>query len=51
MSCHPFTIWEAAPAEPSAVICFVSFIGLPGDLAMKDQMEVCPLAREAMLLF
>src|SRR6266699_6743232 len=50
MSCQPWTIWKAAPAERSAVICFVSFVGLLGFLAMKDQMEVCPLSREAMLL-
>ena len=49
MSCHPLTIWKAAPAEGSAVICFVSFVGLLGFLAMKDQMEVCPLSRETLL--
>jgi hypothetical protein len=47
MSCYPLTIWKAAPAEGSAVICFV---GLLGFLAMKDQKEVCSLSREVMLL-
>src|SRR5258708_29825903 len=51
MSCQPFTIsWEAAPAGCSAVICFVSSIGLLSAFVMKDQMEVCPLSRGVILL-
>jgi hypothetical protein len=30
------------------VICFSSLLGLPSYLVMKDQMEVCPLARGMM---
>jgi hypothetical protein len=29
-----------------AAICFVSFLGLPNFLAMKDLVEVCTLSRE-----
>jgi hypothetical protein len=29
-----------------AAICLVSFLGLPNFLIMKDQVEVCLLARE-----
>jgi hypothetical protein len=44
------SLWEAAPANVFAVICFASCICLPSFLVMKDQTEVCSLSR-GMLLF
>jgi hypothetical protein len=58
MLCHCPASWEAAPTEvsetrvsgESVVICFASLIVSPSSLVMKDQMEVCPLSREGLLL-
>ena len=46
MACQSTGSWEAAPAALAAVLCFASSVRLPSTLAMKDQMEVSPLARE-----
>src|SRR5216684_8620336 len=50
MACHPTPPWEAAPAELAAVICFASSVCLPNVLVIKDQREVCPLARRGLVL-
>src|SRR2546421_12906174 len=50
MESHSSSPWETAPASlPAgagvfAAICFVSFLGWPHFLVMKDQMEVCSLS-------
>src|SRR5215213_2565641 len=49
MACQSSIAWETALAW-FAIICFVSLIGLPGDLVRKDLVEVCPLSRGVMLL-
>src|SRR5712691_9669559 len=41
---------ERAPVSvTTAVICFLSCRGWPSSLVMQDQMDVCPLARGALL--
>ena len=42
-------LWEAAPANVFAVICFASWVCLSSFLVRKDQTEVCSLSRGMML--
>jgi hypothetical protein len=49
MACQSTVAWETAPAVASAVICFVSSVGWPCSLVMKDQREVSSLSRGVML--
>jgi hypothetical protein len=44
------SLWEAAPANVFAVICFASLLCLPSFLVTKDQTEVGSLSR-GMILF
>jgi hypothetical protein len=56
VDCMPINVmpsFDNLEGRTSRKVCchlLVSFVGLLGFLAMKDQMEVCPLSREAMLL-
>jgi hypothetical protein len=44
------SLWEAAPANVFAVICFASLICLPSFLVLKDQTEVGSLSCAMMVL-
>lgn len=46
---HFTSVWEAAPANVFAVICFASCICLPSFFVRKDQTEVCSLSHGMML--
>src|SRR5216683_4150297 len=50
MVCHATGLSESAPVSvATAVICLLSLRGWPRSLVMKDQMDVCSLARGVML--
>src|SRR5712692_8562505 len=49
MLCQFTSVWEAAPANVFAVICFASLLCLPSFLVLKDQTEVCSLSCRMML--
>src|SRR5215510_13906075 len=49
MECQSVGMWEAAPAEDSAVICIAPLIGSSSSLVHPHRREVSPLARRVML--
>ena len=49
MECQSVGMWEAAPAEESAVICIAPLIGSSSSLVHPHRREVSPLSRRVML--
>src|SRR5712692_10373263 len=48
MECQSMERWETAPAECSAIICNVPFVGSSGSLVSPHRREVCSLSRQVM---